>query len=1101
MPECEHYFRPGKIMTLNYVPDLPHLCSIRQKLIGLIASLIVLSGSALAERLPVRIFSSADGLGSSFVDSLYRDSRGFMWFCTRDGLSRFDGSRFVTYRVGDGHDFAPGIESIFESKDGSYYISTTLGTFRVDLRTATSQDAITPQLTGEVVTGARGSFFEDSHGNLWVSSGALFRLVEKDGVRSFEKFELNLPVQYKSAFVVASIAEAPDGSVWFDTSWGPVRRFENGRLVFYPNESPITVGNSSMIADKTGLIWMTRADRVLVLKPEPAERIAEDGDVILRSLEPTAVSVLESEKAVKLPSEEGSIVRLSTEKIGGSIETKYAKYLFETRDGDIWISAEGNLLQVSQNLLHLHSSAEGLPTVMARMAEDTAGNLWIGGQSGLARLDRSGLVTYTTADGLGSQRSFAVVEDPNGSIFIGGGSFFLSRFDGHKFQNVRPGLPPGSDMLWTSRVAYRSSDGDWWILTGQKLYRFSGTTNFAAMNGARPKKIYGESDGLLSDHIYQMYEDSRGDIWISSRGSGGIGSGTARLRKGEERFEAISEAEGLPAKKSFASAVEDRSGNIWFTFYEGGLAKYDGSRFTYYLSELGLPEGILTDLDLDDNGRLWISSALSGVYRLDDPASASPSLRHISAVDGLSSDNIRTIAHDRMGRMYFGTVRGLDRLSPDTGRVKHYSVTDGLASDFVSDSHCDSRGDMWFATNDGLSRLTPLPDEVVPPPQIFIGSLRIAGVEQPLAELGATTFDKGDVSYTENNLQVEYFGLDLRAGNSLRYQYKLEGSNSDWSSVIDERTVSFANLSPANYKFLVRAVNSEGAVSEVPASFSIRILPPIWQRWWFLLGAVLFVGSVVTSSYRYRLGNLRKVNAALAEAKIAEEKLRLSREERLAELEKVRVRIATDLHDDIGASLTQIAVLSEVAQTRASGNGKGDPSANPLRKISEVSNELVGVMSDIVWSINPAKDHLVDVTQRMRRFGADLLTTRNIGFHFRAQDGVGDITLNSNVRREVFLIFKEALNNVVKHSGATQVAVEITVNESHLVLRIEDNGVGISINGSSSDDKQGGNGLLSMNRRAMEIGAEISFAPGTNGVGTAVTLILPLDSIHSTVAN
>jgi signal transduction histidine kinase len=158
-------------------------------------------------------------------------------------------------------------------------------------------------------------------------------------------------------------------------------------------------------------------------------------------------------------------------------------------------------------------------------------------------------------------------------------------------------------------------------------------------------------------------------------------------------------------------------------------------------------------------------------------------------------------------------------------------------------------------------------------------------------------------------------------------------------------------------------------------------------------------------------------------------------------------------------------------------------------------------MSDIVWSINPAKDHLVDVTQRMRRFGADLLTTRNIGFHFRAQDGVGDITLNSNVRREVFLIFKEALNNVVKHSGATQVAVEITVNESHLVLRIEDNGVGISINGSSSDDKQGGNGLLSMNRRAMEIGAEISFAPGTNGVGTAVTLILPLDSIHSTVAN
>jgi signal transduction histidine kinase/streptogramin lyase len=651
-------------------------------------------------------------------------------------------------------------------------------------------------------------------------------------------------------------------------------------------------------------------------------------------------------------------------------------------------------------------------------------------------------------------------------------------------------------MLWTSRVAYKSSDGDWWILTGQKLYRFAGASNFARLNGEQPAKVYGEADGLVSDHIYQMYEDSHGDIWVSSRASGGIGSGVARLRKGEKRFHPISESDGLPPRRSFASAIEDRGGNIWFTFYEGGLAKYDGSKFTYFATEIGLPEGLLTDLDLDSDGRLWISSTISGVYRLDDPSAATPSLRHFSIADGLSSDNIRTISHDRMGRMYFGTVRGVDRLSPETGRVKHYSVMDGLASDFVSDSHCDARGDMWFATNDGLSRLTPLPDEVVPPPQIFIGSIRIAGVEQPIAELGTLAFDKGDVGYTENNLQVEFFGLDLRAGNSLRYQYKLDATNADWSPSVDERTVSFANLSPADYRFLVRAVNSEGAVSEVPAAFSIRILPPIWQRWWFLLGSVLLIAAALTFSYRYRLGHLRRVNAALAEAKLAEEKLRLSREERLAELEQVRVRIATDLHDDIGSSLTQIAVLSEVAQTRASDLGNGD-SSNPLRKISEVSNELVGVMSDIVWSINPAKDHLVDLTQRMRRFAADLLTTRDISFHYRAQDGVGDITLNSNLRREVFLIFKECLNNVVKHSGATRVDVEIAIKGANLELKIEDNGIGLEQNGSKDD--RGGNGLLSMKRRAREIGAELSFGSGASGRGTIVVLVLPLDRIHSTV--
>src|SRR5262249_28094738 len=161
-------------------------------------------------------------------------------------------------------------------------------------------------------------------------------------------------------------------------------------------------------------------------------------------------------------------------------------------------------------------------------------------------------------------------------------------------------------------------------------------------------------------------------------------------------------------------------------------------------------------------------------------------------------------------------------------------------------------------------------------------------------------------------------------------------------------------------------------------------------------------GGIVFLIYRYRIENLRRINAALREANLAEEALRHAREERVAELEQVRSRIATDLHDDIGSSLTQIAVLSEVAQAQGSGNG-GRPES--LQKISEVSNELIGTMSDIVWAINPAKDHLSDLTQRMRRVAADLLSPRGIAVRFRSREEDKRLRVKTNARREVFLIF------------------------------------------------------------------------------------------------
>ena len=1057
-------------------------------------SVIVFASESFAKRLPVKIYTSADGLGSSFVDYLVRDSRGFMWFCTRDGLSRFDGSRFVNYQIGNKNS-PPGIESIFESSKGIYWISTTGGTYRFDPRDIPPPDAETPLLNAEFVTGGRGQFFEDSRGNLYLTSGVLSRIVEQDGKTVLEKVELDIPSKPNNLVIVNEMTEAADGSLWLEANVGIIRLLPDKRTVFYPLERNWSANTSSILIDKNGRIWNAGTESVLVFKPEPIGSLSGDR-LIIKSLEPTQIVELKPDSPVPMPEKSGEIFQFKNDNLNRFVENSYAKRLFQTSDGDVWITAENNLLQFSGGIFRLHHSAEGLPNVMSRMAEDAAGNLWIGGHAGLGRLDRQGFISFDTDDGLNSTRLFTANEDAGGeAMYFVGRDFYLSRFDGTKFQTVRPAISPKSTFFWTSRFGFRARNGDWWFLTSDKLYRFANAANFAELDGKQPLKIYTKDDGLGANGMFQIYEDSGGAIWISTRSAGEVGKTVARMKSGEQRFYTFSENEGLPKGKAFSSAAEDDFGNIWFSFYEGGVARFNGERFEYFGENEGLPVGLLSDLHKDKKGRLWISSTLGGLIRIDDTSAKKPQFVYLTTADGLRSNNIRTITEDNFGRIYAGSARGVDRISPDTGKIKHYSVSDGLAADFVVDSHCDRKGDLWFVTNNGLSRLTPPPDEKVIAPRILLGGLRIAGVEQEIPTLGTLQIEKGELSHTQNNLQIEFFGLDFRAGETLRFQYKLEGADADWSLPTELRTVTYGNLSPANYRFFVRAVNSDGIVSENEAMISFKILPPIWARWWFILLAALLVTFVIIMLYHYRTARLREINQALAEANRAEENLRKSREERLAELEKVRSRIATDLHDDIGASLTQISILSEVAQAQSRGNG----ATESLTKITNVSNELVGTLSDIVWSINPSKDHLSDLTQRMRRFASDVLSAKGIAFQFSMPEASNEIIVNTNVRREVFLIFKEAVNNIVKHSEADQVLIKLDILRNNLTLAISDDGKGFapekSFENSLSSIEMGGNGVLSMKKRATEMNGEFEIV-SERGKGTEILLKLPLNNLE-----
>jgi PAS domain S-box-containing protein len=241
-------------------------------------------------------------------------------------------------------------------------------------------------------------------------------------------------------------------------------------------------------------------------------------------------------------------------------------------------------------------------------------------------------------------------------------------------------------------------------------------------------------------------------------------------------------------------------------------------------------------------------------------------------------------------------------------------------------------------------------------------------------------------------------------------------------------------------------------------------------------------GEFRTNGKHYFTGIARDIT----ERKRAAEALQRSREERLRELETVRQRIATDLHDDIGSSLTQISILSEVVQSNISASDTR--ATKPLSLIANASRELIDAMSDIVWAINPQKDHLSDLTQRMRRFASDIFTARNVQFHFKVPPGEHDLPLGANIRREVFLVFKESVNNMIKHSGLTESEIEFVVDEREFTLTISDNGKGFDPANESD-----GHGLMSMRERTHAIGGQLK-VDSKPAKGTTITLTVPREN-------
>jgi len=326
-------------------------------------------------------------------------------------------------------------------------------------------------------------------------------------------------------------------------------------------------------------------------------------------------------------------------------------------------------------------------------------------------------------------------------------------------------------------------------------------------------------------------------------------------------------------------------------------------------------------------------------------------------------------------------------------------------------------------------------------------------VDFPLPETGVVSGPTVSLSASRSSILIEYVGLDFRGDHELKYQYMLEGVAADWCTPTDQRSVNYASLAPGSYKFMVRAVNQDGATSLDPAIVQVIVLPPLWRQWWFMGLAVVFLMLMAYGAHRLRVSQLVGV-------------------------ERVRTRIAADLHDDIGSGLSKIAILSDVAShllPRDNSDVK-----EPLSAIAATSRELVDSMSDIVWAVNPKRDRLHDLIQRMRRFASDILTARNIAFSFATRGAETSLRIGTDARREILLIFKEGINNIARHSQCRRAHVELNIQDDWILLELTDDGKGFEPASSGA-----GNGLASMRIRAERLGGALQII-SEPGSGTKV---------------
>ncbi len=934
------------------------------------------------------------------------------------------------------------VSTAIQTRDKYLWLGTPKGLVRFDGARFT---VFNSQNTRELKDSAIRSLCETRDGTLWIAP-------EKGGLICLKKrmFAQNL----SSDIRVTTLFESHDGVLWIGTTNG-LLRYKDGRSTSFTKKDGLVDNQVLAISeDHNGHLWIGTSGGLSRYKDKFEENYTEKNGLPVNSVR---ALFCDRQDNLWIGTGGGGLVWFRQGhfiNMRNGLSDRFISAIFGDSSGKLWVGTLSGLWhrEGKRFVPDLNYEGTSYGTIFC-MTEDTEGGLWLGTKEGLTLLQAKAFKTYKEQD-ISRNNVMSVCEDGKGTMWVatwGGG---LSRLRNGKTVTYNRANSPLYDVLLSM---CESRDGSLW-LGGD----FEGGL-FQFKDGTFTR--YGRPEGIIDSAIRVIYEDRRGGLWLGT-------SGALYLRQ-NGKFQRFTTADGL-ASNTIRAICEDDQGDLWIGTNDG-LSRRNNGTFSNFTIRDGLSANQVRSIYEDRERNLWIGTEGGGLNRFKNGKFTAYTTKQ-----GLFSDSISEVLEDDRGNLWMSCFSGVFRVKKkdlddlDRGKVQTIPCASYGNGDGMSSVQCNGvskpagwrakDGRLWFPTTRGVVVVDPNSiRENNSPPSVVVED--IIANKRKLSPSNGLTIPPG-----KGDLEFHYTALSFRAPQKNRFKYKLEGVDSDWVDAETRRVAYYNNIKPGEYAFRVIGCNNEGLWNEVGSNVTFTLLPHFWQTNWFLGLAALAATGGIAGVARYV--TWRRVQG------------KLQRLEQQHAVEKERTRIAQDMHDDLGAHLTRITLLSELAQRDAR---VAEKVATHTAQISETARNLVQGMDEIVWAVNPHNDNLPRLVSYLFQYAEKFFSGTPVRCRFDRPTSLPNCPLRAEVRHNLFLATKEALNNALKHSSASEVWLRVSLTDSRMQILIEDNGRGIS----EERMREFGNGLANMKRRMEDVNGEFQLTSQPEK-GTIVSIAIKI---------
>lgn len=1022
--------------------------------VPLFTMLTSISKAQPEKKLQFNHLSDEHGLSQTVFRDILQDRKGYMWFATQSGLLRYDGYSFTTFQNDPFNKNSPSSYSnvLREDRAGNIWVGGD-GLSKYDPHTAkfTTWRHDNKNKYSLLSDDIR-CLITDKEGKLWIATDKGLCSYDSASGKFISLSDI-IPHDTLCNQDIRDLLVDRDDLLWIGT--------ENGINIFDPrhkklrlfepadrNYAAMTRTVECMLQDDAGDIWISFWDnRIYRYKPSTgATESYRHSAADPYSLRLNLVSTMTEDNhhnlwmgmsfggiSVYQPAKNSFRNYRADANDLHSLSTNQVIRLFQDQGKTLWIGTAGaglNSCYPEQNKFRIYQNWDKDYTTHwpISLYKDHSGKIYMTTHgTGLQEFDPATgkFISYNIVlphDSLSfGNVCFGTLEASDGNLWMVSYAEGLHKFDRktRKLITIHTTLNnPGTGFHNQANCIVEDSDKRFWIGTnyGLKCYDLK-TKIFSGF-----EKIYRDTNLLSSDGIVNLHLDNEGILWIAGEEGGmtlfNTKTGEIKIFKHDDNNpHSIS-------SNDINYFYDDGKGLVWVGT-TGGLNRFDKrtEQFVAYTIKEGLPDNSIKGILADDQGNLWLSSN-KGICRFTPPSSRN-----------------------------------------DAAVCRNYNRGDGLPGDEYDYNTCvkGDDGTLYFASNAGLVAFKPaeLKDNDYIPPVVItdfsVFNKSIAPNDATgILKLPADETKEITLSYKQNDLSFSFSALSYVHPEKNRYAYMLEGYDKEWIYTdATRRVANYTNLDPATYTFKVKGSNNDGLWNETPVEIKLIITPPWWQTLWFKLLCVLAAGLTLYAIYNNRMRKARDIR-------------------------RIRNKIASDLHDDLGATLSSISIMSELVNQQV--KDQSPQASSLLEKIGSSSRNMIESVNDMVWAINPQNDSFENIIKRMRNFASEILSAKDIAFHFDFDKNLLESKLKMEMRRNFYLIFKEAVNNVAKYSRAANAFVMIWSRENNLKMTIRDDGSGFEMN-----NVKAGNGLINMQQRAEIMKARFNLE-SIPGKGTIIEL-------------